>query len=93
MSPSLRQFMLVSVVGMTLLLASLLFFHIELSRDYLQDHLSAHNRNLAIVLRARKRVAVELINGQPARESLYLEALGRIFQAVNDHKQIFLENR
>ena len=51
MSPSLRQFMLVSVVGMTLLLASLLYFHIELSRDYLQDHLSTHNRNLAIVLR------------------------------------------
>jgi PAS domain S-box-containing protein len=51
MSPSLRQFMFVSVAGMTLLLASLLYFHINLSRDYLQDHLSTHNRNLAIVLR------------------------------------------
>ena len=51
MSPWLRHFMLISVVGMTVLLASLLFFHVQLSRDYLDEHLATHNRNLAIVLR------------------------------------------
>lgn len=42
--------MLVSVVGMTVLIASLLFFHVQLSRDYLQEHLGTHNRTLATVL-------------------------------------------
>jgi PAS domain S-box-containing protein len=43
--------MLVSIVGMTVLLGSLLYFHLDLSRDYLKDHLSTHNRILAVVLR------------------------------------------
>ena len=51
MSPSLRHFMSVSIVGMTLLLASLLYFHIDLNRDYLQEHLVTHSKNLSIVLR------------------------------------------
>jgi ATP-dependent Lhr-like helicase len=45
------------------------------------------------LLDQRKRVDTELINDQPARQSPYLEPLSRIFQAVNDHKQIFLQNR
>ncbi|MDJ0741497.1 MAG: hypothetical protein QNJ91_17430, partial [Gammaproteobacteria bacterium] len=50
MFPSLRHFMLISIAGMSLVLVSLLFFHVKLSDAYLQDHLSTHNRNLAIVL-------------------------------------------
>ena len=48
---------------------------------------------LSHLLQQRKRVEVELINGQPARQSTYLESLSQIFQAVNDHKQIFIESR
>ena len=51
MSPWLRQFMLISIVGMTLLLTSLLFFHLDLSRDYLDEHLATNNRSLAALLR------------------------------------------
>lgn len=51
MSSSLRHFMLISMVGMTFVLASLLFFHIQLSEDYLDDHLGTHNRHLTILLR------------------------------------------
>jgi PAS domain S-box-containing protein len=51
MSPSLRQFMIISIVGMTVLLMSLLYFHVDLSKGYLEAHLDTHNKNLAIVLR------------------------------------------
>lgn len=51
MSPSLRQFMITSIVGMTVLLVSLLYFHVELSKGYLKVHLDTQNKNLAIVLR------------------------------------------
>lgn len=51
MSPSLRHFMMVSVVGMTLLLSMLLYFHLDLSRDSMEEQLSTHSNNLAIVLR------------------------------------------
>lgn len=51
MSPTLRQFMIISIVGMTVLLLSLLYFHVELSKGYLEIHLDTHNKNLAIVLR------------------------------------------
>ena len=67
MTPSLRQFMSISIVGMTILLLSLLYFHLELSRDYLEVHLDTHNKNLAIVLRNSLLVEgleKELINNQ-----------------------------
>ena len=51
MSPSLRDFMIISIIGMTLLLGSLLYFYVDLNRDHLQEHLSIHNHNLAVVLR------------------------------------------
>ena len=50
-SSPLRQFMIVSVIGMTVTLLSLLYFHHELSQGYLSAHLDSHNKNLAIVLR------------------------------------------
>ena len=45
------------------------------------------------ILASRKHLNVEEINDQPSRESPYLEPLGRMFQAVKDHKQIYLEIR
>jgi len=51
MSSPLRQFMIVSIVGMTVTLLALLYFHNELSEEYLRDHLDSHNKNLSIVLR------------------------------------------
>jgi len=51
MSSPLRQFMIVSVVGMTVTLLALLYFHNELSQEYLREHLDSHNKNLSIVLR------------------------------------------
>ena len=48
---SLRQFLVIIVIGMTLLLMALLYFHTRLNQEYLQYHLDTHNRNLAIVLR------------------------------------------
>lgn len=51
MSPWLRQFMLISVVGMTFILGALLYFHVQLSHEYVKDQLETHNRNLAMVLR------------------------------------------
>ena len=51
MAPALRHFMLVSIAGFAVLLGALLFFQMQLSDDYLQEHLSTHNRTLAIVLR------------------------------------------
>jgi PAS domain S-box-containing protein len=43
--------MIVSVIGMTIALLSLLYFHNDLSQGYLRAHLDSHNKNLAIVLR------------------------------------------
>ncbi len=51
MFPSLRQFLLIIIVGMTLLLLALLYFHTRLNQDSLQYHLDTHNNNLATVLR------------------------------------------
>jgi PAS domain S-box-containing protein len=51
MLPSLRHFMSISVVGMTLLLLALLYFHTRLNQDYLEYHLGTHSKNLAAVLR------------------------------------------
>jgi PAS domain-containing protein len=43
--------MIISVVGMTLTLLSLMYFHVRLSDEYLSSHLDSHNKNLSIVLR------------------------------------------
>jgi PAS domain S-box-containing protein len=51
MSSPLRQFMIVSIIGMTVTLLALLYFHNELSKEYLREHLDSHNKNLSIVLR------------------------------------------
>lgn len=51
MTSPIRQFMTISIVGMTILILSLLYFHVDLGRDYLEVHLGTHNKNLAIVLR------------------------------------------
>ncbi len=43
--------MIISVVGMTLTVISLFYFHIDLSRHYYAEHLESHNKDLATVLR------------------------------------------
>lgn len=47
-------------------------------------------RPLTHLVRLRRRVEVERINDAPARFSPYLEPLGRLFNAVNDHKHLVL---
>jgi PAS domain S-box-containing protein len=50
MTSLLRQFMVISIVGMTLILATLIYFHFELSKEYLRAHLDSHNKNLSVIL-------------------------------------------
>ena len=49
--------------------------------------------NLARICSARKRLATETINGEPARSSPYLAALSRHLATVADHKGVYLESR
>ena len=49
--------------------------------------------NLARLCAARKRLATETINGEPARSSPYLAALSRHLATVADHKGVYLESR
>lgn len=51
MTSLLRQYMIISIVGMTLTLLTLIYFHVELSSEYLREHLDSHNKNLSVVLR------------------------------------------
>jgi PAS domain S-box-containing protein len=51
MTSLLRQFMIISIVGMTLTLLTLIYFHVELSKEYLREHLDSHNKNLSVILR------------------------------------------
>ena len=49
--------------------------------------------NLARLCAARKRLATETINGEPARGSPYLAVLSRHLSTVADHKGVYLETR
>ena len=49
--------------------------------------------NLAKLCSRRKRLAVETINGEPARTSPYLPALSRHMTPVTDHKGLYFEMR
>jgi PAS domain S-box-containing protein len=51
MTSSLRLFLLISIVGVTLMVASLLYLHVRLTEAYIDIHLDSHNKNLAVVLR------------------------------------------
>ena len=51
MRSPLRQFLIISLIGVTVTLLSLLYFHVQLTEDYLREHLDAHNKNLSVVLR------------------------------------------
>lgn len=50
MSTPLRQFLLMSIAAIALLLASITYFHLQLSDGYLKEHLAADNETLATVL-------------------------------------------
>ena len=47
--------------------------------------------NLVAVCRTRTRLTTETINGEPARRSPYLPALGRHFKVASDHKSVYFE--
>ena len=47
--------------------------------------------NLVAVCRTRTRLTTETINGEPARRSPYLPALGRHFKVASDHKRVYFE--
>ena len=51
MTSTFRQFVLISVVGMTLTVSALIYAHVHLSEQYLAEYLDSHNQNLAVVLR------------------------------------------
>ena len=54
------------------------------------DALAIH---LPPILRARRRVVIETINDLPARQSPYLEALGRHLDLVHDHRGVYVQRR
>ena len=67
--------MVISFAGITLLLTALIYFHIELSKQYLNEHLDSHNKNLALVLR-NSLLSGALEEGKISRgEALSTEAL------------------
>ena len=54
------------------------------------DALAIH---LAPILRGGRRVAIETINDLPARQSPYIEALGRHLDLAHDHRGVYVERR
>ena len=52
------------------------------------DALAIH---LPPILRTRRRVVIETINDLPARQSPYLEALGRHLDLVHDHRGVYVQ--
>lgn len=80
----LRQFMVFSIVSVTVILAAMVYFHIDLRREYLKDHLSAHNRNLAVLLR-NSLLAEGLEDAlRSAPDSLSDEMQGRIQRSLKE---------
>ena len=57
------------------------------------DHpgLDALLPNLVRLCHGRKRLGTQTINGEPARRSPYLPALGRHLKVVHDHKGVYFE--
>ncbi|MDH3389075.1 MAG: PAS domain-containing protein, partial [Gammaproteobacteria bacterium] len=51
MTSPLRQFLIISIVGVTLTVTAFLYFHVQLTEGYVDRHLDSHNKNLAVVLR------------------------------------------
>ena len=77
-----------------------LAFVIENSGKRLRIHLEPDDPGLdalAIhlppILRTRRRVVIETINDLPARQSPYLEALGRHLDLAHDHRGVYVQRR
>jgi len=51
MTSPLRQFLIITLIGITLIVASFAYLHIYLTERYIDGHLDSHNKNLALVLR------------------------------------------
>ena len=78
MSPSIRQFMSISMAGVTFFLLALLYFQIKQSDESLAYHLTAHSKNLATVLRnsiLAKDLEVALIENGSELSTALLEQI------------------
>ncbi len=78
-----RQFAIISLIGMTLTLLSLIYAHLELSEQYLSEHLDSHNKNLSIVLRnsvLATGLEQELSSGRRELSPVMIENLQAILQ-------------
>ena len=51
MTSPLKQFLVISIVAVTLTVMAFSYLHVQLTEGYVDRHLDSHNKNLAIVLR------------------------------------------
>ena len=65
--------------------------HIHLEPD--DPGLDALAMQLGLILRGNRRIAIETINDLPARQSPYLETLGRHMDLAHDHRGVYAERR
>ena len=78
MTQPLRLFLLISIVSVTLMVASLLYLHVRLTEGYIDIHLDSHNKNLAVVLRnsiLKTGLEQELLDGSHALTSTTLTSI------------------
>ena len=67
LTSQLSQFLGVSIIGVTLTVASLVYLHVKLTEGYIDTHLDSHNQNLGIVLRnslVQAGLEQELVSGR-----------------------------
>ena len=78
MTSPLRQFLIISIVGVTLTVTAFLYLHVQLTEGYVDRHLDSHNKNLAVVLRnsiLQTGLEQELVDNA---EALSADTLSRI---------------
>ncbi|MCG6891256.1 MAG: PAS domain-containing protein [Gammaproteobacteria bacterium] len=78
MTQPLRLFLLISIVSVTLTVASLLYLHVRLTEGYIDIHLDSHNKNLAVVLRnsiLKTGLEQELLDGSHVLTSTTLTSI------------------
>ncbi|MFZ9038065.1 MAG: PAS domain-containing sensor histidine kinase [Gammaproteobacteria bacterium] len=79
MTSPLRQFLIISIVGVTLMVTAFLYFHVRLTEGYVDTHLDSHNKNLAVVLRnsiLQTGLEQELIDDKEALSAATLAGIG-----------------
>jgi len=81
MTSPLRQFQIISLIGVTVTLLSLLYFHVQLTEDYLREFLDSYNRNLSTVLRnslLASGLEQELVDGDKELSAPIIEKISSI---------------